>query len=261
MKAYQPLREEETDLDQLEPNDETIEQYGRQILVPGISEEGQKILSYRKVCIIGLGALGTIASQYLVRAGIGNVYLIDPDIIEKSNLHRQINYDLKDVGSFKTTVSKEKLKDINNISKISIFSETFENYTKKDKKSSFDLIFDCTDNHQNKIFSSQYSKRKLVPFVSISINSTEGIYFSQNYKKDSSSSCFECLFPLRDQDHRCLNSAMIGPVAGMVTSLACTKIIFALASKLLKFENEICLIDLLTTDINKLQLLNKNCPH
>ena len=218
------------DLDQLEQNDEIIEQYGRQILVPGISEEGQKNLSYRKVCIIGLGALGTIASQYLVRAGIGNIYLIDPDIIEKSNLHRQINYDLKDVGSFKTTVSKEKLKDINNISKISIFNETFENYVKRDK-SSFDLIFDCTDNHQNKIFSSQYSKGKFVPFVSISINSTEGIYFSQNYKKNSSLSCFECLFPQRDQDHRCLNSAMIGPVAGMVTSLACTKIIFALASE------------------------------
>ena len=248
------------DLDQLEQNDEIIEQYGRQILVPGISEEGQKNLSYRKVCIIGLGALGTIASQYLVRAGIGNIYLIDPDIIEKSNLHRQINYDLKDVGSFKTTISKEKLKNINNISKISTFNETFENYVKKDK-SRFDLIFDCTDNHHNKIFSSQYSKRKLVPFVSISINSTEGIYFSQNYKKNSSSSCFKCLFPQKDQDHRCLNSAMIGPVAGMITSLACTKIIFALAKESLEFENEISLIDLLTTDINKLQLSNKNCPH
>ena len=51
---------------------------------------------------------------------------------------------------------------------------------------------------------------------------------SQNYKKNSSLPCFECLFPQTDQDHRCLNSAMIGPVAGMVTSLACTKIIFAL---------------------------------
>ena len=54
---------------------------------------------------------------------------------------------------------------------------------------------------------------------------------------------------------------MIGPVAGMVTSLACTKIIFALASPSLSLENEISLIDLLTSDINKLQLSKINCPH
>ena len=109
--------------------------------------------------------------------------------------------------------------------------------------------------------SSRFSKKQQVPFISISINSSEGIYFSQNYKKNSSLPCFECLFPQTDQDHRCLNSAMIGPVAGMVTSLACTKIIFALASNSLSLENEISLIDLLTSDINKLQLSKINCPH
>ena len=64
------------DLDQLETTDKIIEQFGRQILVPGINEEGQIILANRKVCIIGLGALGTIASQYLVRSGIGEISLL-----------------------------------------------------------------------------------------------------------------------------------------------------------------------------------------
>ena len=73
------------DLAQLELNDNLIEQFGRQILVPGIDEQGQLNLSKRKVCIIGLGALGTVASQYLVRSGIGEVHLIDPDQIEESN--------------------------------------------------------------------------------------------------------------------------------------------------------------------------------
>ena len=65
-----------------------IEEFGRQILVPGINEEGQINISKKKICIIGLGALGTVASQYLVRAGIGEIHLIDYDIVEKSNLHR-----------------------------------------------------------------------------------------------------------------------------------------------------------------------------
>ena len=258
---YQSRREEAAVLDQLESNDKIIEQFGRQILVPGINEEGQLKLANRKVCIVGLGALGTIASQYLVRSGIGEISLIDPDNIEESNLHRQINYDQNDIGKSKAKISEKKLNNINNITKVQSYTETFENYIKLNKKYNFDLIFDCTDSHQNKILSSKFSKKNLIPYISISINSSEGIYFSQNYKNDSTLSCFECLFPRTDRHHRCLNSAMLGPVAGMVTSLACTKIIFALASNELTLENEINLIDLLTSDINKLQLKKLNCPH
>ena len=69
------------DLAQPELSDNLIEQFGRQILVPGIDEQGQLNLSKRKVCIIGLGALGTVASQYLVRSGIGEVHLIDTFVL------------------------------------------------------------------------------------------------------------------------------------------------------------------------------------
>jgi len=247
-------------LAQPELSDNLIEQFGRQILVPGIDEQGQLNLSKRKVCIIGLGALGTVASQYLVRSGIGEVHLIDPDQIEESNLHRQINYTLEDVGAFKSEVSKNKLQRINDITNIVSHQTSYQNYLKENKNENFNLIFDCTDNHANKILSSQHSKNNKVAYISISINSTEGVYFSQNYQIDSSV-CFACLFPQTDINHRCLNSAMIGPVAGFVTSLACTKIIFALASDSNDLKNEISLIDLLTSDINKLQLSKINCPH
>ena len=95
-------------LGQQEQSDKLIEEFGRQILVPGIDEAGQLNISKKKVCIIGLGALGTVASQYLVRAGVGEIHLIDHDKIEKSNLHRQINYDLNDIGKSKSKISKLK---------------------------------------------------------------------------------------------------------------------------------------------------------
>ena len=157
-------------------------------------------------------------------------------------------------------MSKNKLKRINNITKIFSHQTTYENYLKENVNQKFDLVFDCTDNHENKILSSQISKKNKIGYVSISINSTEGIYFSQNYNKDAIA-CFACLFPQTDLNHRCLNSAMIGPVAGFVTSLACAKIIFALASSSNDLKSEINLIDLLTSDINKLQLADINCPH
>ena len=247
-------------LAQQELNDNLIEQFGRQMLVPGIDEQGQLNLSKRKISIIGLGALGTVASQYLVRSGIGEIHLIDPDKIEESNLHRQINYTLEDVGAFKTEISKRKLQKINDITKIFSHQNTYEDYLEDNKNEIFDLVFDCTDNHENKILSSQLCKKNKVAYVSISINSTEGVYFSQNYKKDATA-CFACLFPQTDLNHRCLNSAMIGPVAGFVTSLACTKIIFALANSSNNLKSEINLIDILTSDINKLQLAEINCPH
>ena len=249
-------------LDRQEPSDKILEQFGRQILVPGIDEQGQLQLSKRKICILGMGALGTIASQYLVRSGIGEVHLIDPDKVEESNLHRQINYNLNDIGKYKSEISKNTLKNINDITAISSFPTSFEEYLKAQAIDHFDLIFDCTDSHQNKIFSSKHCKKKFISYVSISINSSDGIYYSQNYKnQNETSSCFECLFPQNKYDHRCLNSAMIGPVAGFVTSLACTKIIFALANQDLRLKSEICLIDLLTSDINKLQLADIKCPH
>ena len=97
-------------LDQQEQSEKLIEEFGRQILIPGINEEGQLNISKKKICIIGLGALGTVASQYLVRAGVGEIHLIDYDIIEKSNLHRQINYDKDDVGKSNQTLQNINLK-------------------------------------------------------------------------------------------------------------------------------------------------------
>ena len=167
-------------LGQQEQSDKLIEEFGRQILVPGIDEAGQLNISKKKVCIIGLGALGTVASQYLVRAGVGEIHLIDHDKIEMSNLHRQINYDLNDIGKSKSKISKHKLKSVNNTTMIKEHSLNFKSFIEINPKIKFDLVFDCTDNHQNKIFSSKFSKINKISFVSISINSSEGIYFAQD---------------------------------------------------------------------------------
>ena len=118
---------------QPELSDNLIEQFGRQILVPGIDEQGQLNLSKRKVAIIGLGALGTVASQYLIRSGVGEVHFIDHDKVEESNLHRQINYTLEDIGTYKTETSKNKLQRINDITKIVSHQTSYQNYLKENK--------------------------------------------------------------------------------------------------------------------------------
>ena len=100
-------------LDQQEQSEKLIEEFGRQILVPGINEEGQINISKKKICIIGLGALGTVASQYLVRAGVGEIHLIDYDIIEKSNLNRQFLFRKDHIGKSKSKVAVMETKKLN----------------------------------------------------------------------------------------------------------------------------------------------------
>ena len=103
---------------------------------------------------------------------------------------------LDDIGKYKSEVSKKILTNINDITSLKSYPVSFEKYLEKESIDHFDLVMDCTDSHQNKIFSSKYCKNKFIPFVSISINSSDGIYFSQNYRyHNKASSCFECLFP------------------------------------------------------------------
>ena len=255
--------EEKVALDQQELTENlVIEEFGRQLLVPGISEEGQNNLLKKNILLIGLGALGTISSQYLVRAGIGSITLLDFDKVSLSNLHRQINYNKKDINKYKSEISKQVLSDINSVTKIIQHPISFELFLKKNNMDNIDLIFDCSDSYKTKINSSLFAKAKSIAYSSTSINSSEGIFFSQNYFKENDSYCFRCLFPNVDEtNHRCLNSAMIGPVAGFVASLACSKIILELAKNKPLMKNEILLIDLLTSDINKLELNQSNCNH
>ena len=87
--------------------------YSRQILLPQIGKIGQEKLSRAKVAIVGIGALGTVAAELLTRAGIGSLLLIDRDMIEESNLQRQVLFDEKDIGKSKAITAKEKLQRIN----------------------------------------------------------------------------------------------------------------------------------------------------
>lgn len=149
------------------------ERYSRQILLPEIGLTGQEILQQKKVVIVGIGALGTAAAELLARAGVGNLCLIDRDIIELSNLHRQILFEESDVGKSKAVAAKEKLTTIN--SEIKITAEpihlNLENIPLLNK---FDLILDCTDNLQTRFLLNDYCKKENLPWIYAAAIKTSG---------------------------------------------------------------------------------------
>src|SRR3989344_5484456 len=87
--------------------------YSRQILLQEIGKEGQVILQTKKVAIVGVGALGTVAAELLARAGVGSLILIDRDTVEESNLQRQTLFDEKNIGKNKASAAEKRIKEIN----------------------------------------------------------------------------------------------------------------------------------------------------
>lgn len=164
--------------------------YSRQQILSEIEEEGQEQLLKSKVLIVGLGALGGIIANNLVRAGIGSITLVDRDIVELENLQRQILYDESDVGIPKAISAGNRLKKIN--SEIEIVSEVKDvNYTNVESLiENKDLILDGTDNMETRFLINDACIKHGVPWIYGGAISTYGMCMNIVGKR-----CFRCLYP------------------------------------------------------------------
>ncbi len=138
------------------------ERYSRQILLLG--KKGQEKIVKAKVAIIGVGALGTVAAELFARAGVGELVLIDRDIIEESNLQRQLLFTEEDIGKSKAKIAEEKLKEINSSLKIKSYAIHLnsENISLLKK---IDLILDCTDNLKTRFLINDLCRKEKIDWI------------------------------------------------------------------------------------------------
>ena len=117
-------------------NKSQVERFSRQLILKNIGAKGQKKIISSKILIVGVGGLGCPAAENLVRAGIGTIGLIDNDIINLSNIHRQSLFSSKDIKKLKVSVAAKKLKEINPLTKIKIYKSELnkKKYWKYNKK-------------------------------------------------------------------------------------------------------------------------------
>ena len=102
-------------------NKSQIERFSRQLVLKNIGAKGQKKILSAKILIIGIGGLGCPAAENLVRAGIGTIGLVDNDVVNLSNIHRQSLFNSKDIKKLKVSVAAKKLKEINPLTKIKTY--------------------------------------------------------------------------------------------------------------------------------------------
>ncbi len=121
-------------------NKKLIERYSRQIVLKDVGPAGQKKIIKSKVLVVGAGGLGCPVIDYLSRAGVGHIGIIDNDKVNISNIHRQSLYNSKDIGKFKVSVLKKKIKLINPQVKINTFKERIEKKNIEKTLKNYDFI-------------------------------------------------------------------------------------------------------------------------
>ncbi len=167
------------------------DRYSRQTLLPEIGAEGQARLRESTVAIVGAGALGSVAAELLARAGVGKLLLIDPDVVELSNLQRQALYTEADVGVPKVEAARVRLAAINSEVRVDVVRErlTAENRTLLDEA---ELILDGTDNLATRFLLNEYAMRQGIPFVYCAAVQTKGRVYVVDPRREGRA-CLHCL--------------------------------------------------------------------
>ena len=219
--------------------------FSRQELILG--KKSQKLIK-SKVSIIGLGALGSLSSELLVRSGIKNLILIDRDYIEESNLQRQL-YSKQDVGKPKVLVSKERLEKINPEIKIeAIFDHLDENNINKLKS---DLILDCTDNLQTRFLIDEFCYKNKIPWIFSSAIKQKGYVF--NILKDCR---FKDIFNNLKIGETCEEVGVLNTITSLISSIQVNEAIKILTNN--NPEKDLIYVNLENNEILKLKVNKTN---
>ena len=211
------------DVDQL--SNEEVQRYVRHITLPGVGREGQLNLKKAKVLIIGTGGLGSPISLYLAAAGIGTLGLVDFDVVESSNLQRQIVLGNSTLGLPKVESAKQRLQDLNSHIQINTYDTAFNTDNALELVGAYDLVIDGTDNFETRYLVNDACVQLGKPLVYGAIYRFDGQISVLNYKGGP---CYRCLFPQAPPAElapNCSAGGVIGVLPGVVGMIQATEAI------------------------------------
>lgn len=199
--------------------------YNRHIMVENIGEKGQLKLKHSRVLIIGMGGLGCPSALYLAASGIGSLTVIDNDIVELSNLQRQILYCDDDLGCAKVDSAKSKLHAINPNCQLNVVNESVFDVDLPVLLDQVDVVLDCTDNPKTRLFINQSCVDAGVFLVSASAIQGTGQLVAFDFSVPNSP-CYQCIFPeSAEETMNCSTSGVLSPLLGIMGSLQATETI------------------------------------
>lgn len=201
------------------------ERYNRHIILSEIGQAGQDKISNAKVLVIGAGGLGCPILQYLAASGIGTLGIIDFDIVDISNLQRQVLFGTSSLGKNKAQAAKTRLEDLNNDISIITYAEKLTHKNALDLFNQYDIIVDGTDNFETRYLVNDACIITNKPLVFGAIYKFEGQVSVFNYKNGPS---YRCLFPNppeKDTVPNCSEIGVLGVLPGIIGSMQANEVL------------------------------------
>ncbi len=196
--------------------EEELKRYSRQIILPEIGITGQEKLKNAKVLMIGAGGLGCPVLQYLVASGIGELGIVDDDIVDISNLHRQILYSVNDIGGLKAVLAKQKLELLNPHTFITAYKVRFTLDNAAAICGVYDLVIDGSDNFETRYLINDTCVALNKPFVFGAIYKFEGQVSVFNYQNGPNYRDVFPEAPLLNEVPNCAEIGVLGVLPGII---------------------------------------------
>ena len=205
-------------------NDDDLERYARQAIMPAIGEDGQERLLAARMLIVGAGGLGAPVLLYLAAAGVGHLTIIDDDSVSRSDLNRQIIFQDRRIGQPKAEEAARAAAALNPSIQISHYSDRLTAGNAAALFSAHDIVLDCTDNANTRYLlgdAAHHYQRPLVFGGAVRMEGQVSV-FQSSIDGHQGSPCYRCVFP-SPADARlapgCSEAGILGPVAGIVGTM------------------------------------------
>jgi molybdopterin-synthase adenylyltransferase len=200
--------------------DEELLRYSRHILLDQIGIEGQRLLSQSHILIIGAGGLGSACAPYLTSSGIGKISIVDDDLVELTNLQRQIMHATPSIGIAKVLSAKQMLNQLNPLVEIVPIQQRANAQLLARLLPEVDLVIDCTDNFQSR----QLINRACVSFKKILVSGAAIQFDGQVCVFDLRSDkapCYACIFSENEsfEEMKCSTMGVFAPLIGLIGSI------------------------------------------
>ena len=237
-------------------NKDQIERFSRQIILKDIGTTGQKKIIQSKVLIIGMGGLGCTVAEFLTRAGVGSLGIVDSDKVDLSNIHRQSLYDTKDLKKSKVVSAQKKLKKINSKTKVIYHKVRLnkKNHTKIINK--YNYIVDGSDNFKTKFLINDFCKKSKKFLVTGAISKFDGHIFTFDFK-NVNTPCIRSFFQekeITDDILNCEYDGILGTVAGIIGNIQANEILKKILNIGKNLNGHILILDLLNLNFRKVKL-------
>ncbi len=234
-----------------------MERYSRNILIKQIGEEGQQKILNSKVLVAGAGGLGSTVIANLASAGIGNIGIIDNDVVELSNLNRQFVHKLKNIGISKVDSAKNWIFEYNPEINVQTYKIRLDENNSDEVISAYDFIIDCFDSYKSKFILNKTCVKNKKPLIHGGITEFSGQVITII---PGESACLNCIFPNYDFNEYVTKGA-ISPAVSTIASIQAMealKIILGIDKLII---NQVLSYDGLNQEFKKIPVAkNTNCP-